>query len=158
MTKRRRIVQADKIIQNVINVFCLLMFLQLKGKFISLDIDISIKDNNKHKRFSPGYYSTTNNPVLLYSTASDIRVANTSKLGKINVIIKGLEQGSAVDFLHKKNTICWSDQTAELIQCMEYNDTHSGEKVRFSFYWVPEPSFRNQLIYIIYEKLTKNVL
>ncbi|XP_032511733.2 low-density lipoprotein receptor-related protein 6 [Danaus plexippus] len=107
MTKRRRIVQADKIIQNVINVFCLLMFLQLKG-----------------------YYSTTNNPVLLYSTASDIRVANTSKLGKINVIIKGLEQGSAVDFLHKKNTICWSDQTAELIQCMEYNDTHSGEKIR----------------------------
>lgn len=77
----------------------------------------------------PGYYSSTSNPVLLYSTASDIRVANISKLGKINSIIKGLEQGSAVDFLCKSNLVCWSDQTAELIQCMEYNETHSGEKV-----------------------------
>ncbi|XP_039745762.1 low-density lipoprotein receptor-related protein 6 [Pararge aegeria] len=109
MTKRRRIVQADKIIQNVIHVFCLLMFLQLKGYYSS---------------------SSINNPVLLYSTASDIRVANISKSGKINAIIKGLEQGSAVDFLCKKNLICWSDQTAELIQCMEYNNTHSGEKMR----------------------------
>ncbi|XP_047545765.1 low-density lipoprotein receptor-related protein 6 [Vanessa atalanta] len=107
MTKRRRIVQADKIIQNVINVFCLLMFLQLKG-----------------------YYSSISNPVLLYTTASDIRVTNTSKLSKINAIIKGLEQGSAVDFLYRKSLVCWSDQTAELIQCMEYNNTHSGEKVR----------------------------
>ncbi|XP_072942283.1 low-density lipoprotein receptor-related protein 6 [Epargyreus clarus] len=107
MTKRRRIVQADKIIQNVVHVFCLLMFLQLKG-----------------------YYSTTNNPVLLYSTSTDIRIANTSKLGKVNAIIKGLEQGSAVDFLYRKNLICWSDQTAELIQCMEYNNTHTGDKQR----------------------------
>ncbi|CAG9792217.1 unnamed protein product [Diatraea saccharalis] len=107
MTKRRRILHADKIIQNVIQVFCLLMFLQLKG-----------------------YYSVANNPILLYSTASDIRVANLSRLGKTNIVVKGLEQGSAVDFIYSKNLICWSDQTAELIQCMNYNDTYSGEKMR----------------------------
>ncbi|XP_068628110.1 low-density lipoprotein receptor-related protein 6 [Battus philenor] len=107
MTKRRRIVVADKIIQNVVQVFCLLMFLQLKG-----------------------YYSVPNNPVLLYSTATDIRVLNVSKPGKLNLVIKGLEQGSAVDFLFMKNIICWSDQTAELIQCMDYNETYSGEKER----------------------------
>ncbi|CAF4853997.1 unnamed protein product [Pieris macdunnoughi] len=107
MTKRRRIVQADKIIQNVVHVFTLLMFLQLKG-----------------------FYSTLTNPVLLYSTAADIRVGNLSRLIKANPIIKDLEQGSAVDFLHKKNLVCWSDQNAELIQCMEYNDTFTGEKVK----------------------------
>ncbi|XP_013174926.1 PREDICTED: low-density lipoprotein receptor-related protein 6 [Papilio xuthus] len=107
MTKRRRIVQADKIVQNIAQVFCLLMFLQLKG-----------------------YYAVPNNPVLLYSTASDIRLLNVSKPGKVNPIIKGLEQGSAVDFLFTKDLICCSDQTAELIQCMTYNETYSGEKER----------------------------
>lgn len=77
-----------------------------------------------------GYYSSVSNPVLLYSTASNIRIVNTSKLVKYNAIIKGLEQGSAVDFLYRKNLVCWSEQTAELIQCMEYNSTHSGQKVR----------------------------
>lgn len=67
--------------------------------------------------------------MLLYSTASDIRVANISKTGKVAAIIKGLEQGSAVDFLHSKNLVCWSDQTAELIQCANYNGTSAGEKV-----------------------------
>ncbi|XP_022127447.2 low-density lipoprotein receptor-related protein 6 [Pieris rapae] len=107
MTKRRRIVQADKIIQNVVHVFTLLMFLQLKG-----------------------FYSTLTNPVLLYSTAADIRVGNLSRLIKANPIIKDLEQGSAVDFLHEKNLVCWSDPNAELIQCMEFNDTFTGEKVK----------------------------
>ncbi|KAI5641104.1 low-density lipoprotein receptor repeat class B domain-containing protein [Phthorimaea operculella] len=107
MTKRRRILHADKIIQNVVHVFCLLMFLQLKD-----------------------YYTVASNPLLLYSTASDIRVADMTKFTKVNTIIKGLEQGSAVDFLHRKDLICWSDQTAELIQCMTYNDTYSGDKVR----------------------------
>lgn len=79
-----------------------------------------------------GYYSVASNPILLYSTASDIRVANLSRLGKANAIVKGLEQGSAVDFIHSKNLICWSDQTAELIQCMNYNETFSGEKVSLS--------------------------
>lgn len=76
-----------------------------------------------------GYYSVASNPILLYSTASDIRVANLSRIGKANAIVKGLEQGSAVDFIHRSNLICWSDQTAELIQCMNYNETYSGEKV-----------------------------
>lgn len=40
-----------------------------------------------------------------------------------------LEQGAAVDFLYKKQLICWSEQIAELIQCMKYNDTYIGEKV-----------------------------
>ncbi|XP_037297388.1 LOW QUALITY PROTEIN: low-density lipoprotein receptor-related protein 6-like [Manduca sexta] len=107
MTKRRRILHADKIIQNVINVFCLLMFLQLKG-----------------------YYSVASNPILLYSTASDIRIVNTSKLGKVNTIVKDLEHGSAVDFHYRKELVCWSDQNAELIQCMKYNETYIGEKIR----------------------------
>ncbi|XP_048481077.1 low-density lipoprotein receptor-related protein 6 [Plutella xylostella] len=107
MNKRRRIIHADKILQNVVHMFCLLMFLQLKG-----------------------YYSVASNTLLLYSTASDIRVANISKPNKVTTIIKGLEQGSAVDFLHRKNLICWSDQTEELIQCTNYNGTSAGEKVR----------------------------
>lgn len=77
-----------------------------------------------------GYYSVASNPMLLYSTASDIRVVNTSKLGKVNTIVKDLEQGSAVDFLHSKDLICWSDQTAELIQCVKYNETHIGDKIK----------------------------
>ncbi|XP_026326416.1 low-density lipoprotein receptor-related protein 6 [Hyposmocoma kahamanoa] len=111
MTKRRRIFHADKIIQNVVHVFCLLMFLQLKD-----------------------YYTEASNPLLLYSTSADIRIIEVSelqpKLTRNDTIVKGLEQGSAVDFLHRKNLICWSDQTAELIQCMSYNKTHSGEKIR----------------------------
>ncbi|KOB75177.1 Low-density lipoprotein receptor-related protein 6 [Operophtera brumata] len=106
MTKRRRILYADKIIQNAIHLFCLLMFLQLRG-----------------------YYSLPSNPILLYSTTSDIRVSNTSRISKVNTVVNSLEQGAAVDFLHRKQLICWSDQTAELIQCMNYNDTHIGEKV-----------------------------
>ncbi|KAJ2950571.1 hypothetical protein O0L34_g8817 [Tuta absoluta] len=107
MTKRRRILHADKIIQNVVHVFCLLMFLQLKD-----------------------YHTVASNPLLLYTTALDIRVGDMTKFTKVNTIIKGLEQGSAVDFLHRKDLICWSDQTAEHIQCMKYNDTYSGDKVR----------------------------
>ncbi|XP_060800869.1 low-density lipoprotein receptor-related protein 6 [Amyelois transitella] len=106
MTKRRRILHADKIIQNVIHIFCLLMFLQLKG-----------------------YYSVSSNPILLYSTANDIRVVNIPKFTKATAIVKDLEQGSAVDFIYRKSLICWSDQTAELIQCMHCNETHSGEKM-----------------------------
>lgn len=52
-----------------------------------------------------------------------------NSLSKVNTIVKDLEQGSAVDFLYSKNLICWSDQTAELIQCMKYNETYMGEKV-----------------------------
>ncbi|XP_059051324.1 low-density lipoprotein receptor-related protein 6 [Achroia grisella] len=107
MTKRRRILHADKIIQNVIYVFCLLMFLQLKG-----------------------YYGVSSNPILLYSTESDIRLVNVQKLGRANAIIKDLKQGSAVDFIHHKSLICWCDQISELIQCMRYNETQPGEKMR----------------------------
>ncbi|XP_041973077.1 low-density lipoprotein receptor-related protein 6 [Aricia agestis] len=102
MTKRRRIIQADKIIRNVLHAFCLLMFLQLKGH-------------------------NANNPVLLYSTTYDIRLANTSKLPRIDTVIKGLEQGSAVEFLYRKKLICWSDQNAELIQCAKYNETQTDK-------------------------------
>lgn len=77
----------------------------------------------------PGYYSLSSNSMLLYSTASDIRVANVSRIGKASPIIKGLEQGSAVDFLYRKNLICWLDQAVELIQCAYYNGTVVGEKV-----------------------------
>lgn len=82
-----------------------------------------------------GYYSVSSNPILLYSTASDIRVVNIPKFGKATAIIKDLEQGSAVDFIYRKSLICWSDQTAELIQCMHYNETYSGEKVSTAAYW-----------------------
>lgn len=67
--------------------------------------------------------------MLLYSTASDVRIVNTSKLNKVNTIVKDLKQGSAVDFHYRKNLVCWSDQTDELIQCMKFNDTYVGEKV-----------------------------
>ncbi|VVC89823.1 unnamed protein product, partial [Leptidea sinapis] len=108
MAKRKRIVQADKIIRNIFYyVFILLMYLQLSGCYIS-----------------------TTNLVLLYSTVSDIRVGNISNLNAATPILKELEQGSAVDFVHRKNLICWSDQTAELIQCMHYNDTYVGDKIR----------------------------
>ncbi|XP_028025930.1 low-density lipoprotein receptor-related protein 6 [Bombyx mandarina] len=107
MTKRRRILYADKIIQKVVHVFCLLMFLQLKG-----------------------HHTTPSNPILLYSTALDIRMVNTSRLTRITTIAKDLEQGTAVDFHYRKNLICWSDQKPELIQCMNYNETYTGEKFK----------------------------
>lgn len=80
-----------------------------------------------------GYYSLPSNPILLYSTASDIRMVNTSRPSKVNTILKDLESGSAVDFLYRKKLICWSDQTAELIQCTNYNDTQVGDIVSMTY-------------------------
>lgn len=90
------------------------------------------------------------NPVLLYSTAADIRVGNLSRLSKANPIIKDLEQGSAVDFLHKKNLVCWSDQNAELIQCMQYNDTFIGEKVCNAYYLDDLHTIVKAFLHLIY--------
>ncbi|XP_050531547.1 low-density lipoprotein receptor-related protein 6 isoform X2 [Daktulosphaira vitifoliae] len=68
-------------------------------------------------------------PNLLYTTAKDIRMANMSKLTKINVIIKDLIEGVAIDFYFKDSLICWADHGQESIQCVTYNGTHVANKV-----------------------------
>lgn len=143
MIKRRRILYADKIIQNVVHVFCLLMFLQLKGTstFIlvrrySSSFFVGYFANFN---FFTGFYSHISNPILLYSTEIDIRAANIesydfNKHMRFTTIIKDLVQGTAVDFLYRKNLVCWSDQTA-VIQCTNFNGTAAGEKVKLYSYY-----------------------
>lgn len=121
MIKRRRILHADKIIQNVIHVFCLLMFLQLKG-----------------------FYAQISNPLLLYSTTHEIRAVNIESLDftkpkKVSTIVKDLEQSTAVDFLYRRNLVCWSDQVA-VIQCASYNGSYTGDKMRIVSYGLITPS------------------
>ncbi|XP_023718934.1 low-density lipoprotein receptor-related protein 6-like, partial [Cryptotermes secundus] len=41
-----------------------------------------------------------------------------------------LEEGTAVDFYHEGNLVCWTDNGLEMIQCVPYNGTVTGAKVR----------------------------
>uniref|UniRef100_A0A2S2P0K4 Low-density lipoprotein receptor-related protein 6 n=2 Tax=Schizaphis graminum TaxID=13262 RepID=A0A2S2P0K4_SCHGA len=68
-------------------------------------------------------------PNLIYTTSKDIRMANMSKMTRINVIVKDLIEGSALDFYYKGSLICWADHGQESIQCVSYNGTHATNKV-----------------------------
>ncbi|RZF35698.1 hypothetical protein LSTR_LSTR009566 [Laodelphax striatellus] len=69
-------------------------------------------------------------PNLIFSTAKDIRIANVSRPTKATTIVKDLEEAYAVDFYHAGSLVCWTDQGLEMIQCMTFNGTHTGPKMK----------------------------
>lgn len=68
-------------------------------------------------------------PILLFATHKDIRMANVSRSNKVNIIVKDLSEGVALDFYHERGLVCWSDSSLEMIQCIRSNGTHAGERM-----------------------------
>ncbi|XP_022921032.1 low-density lipoprotein receptor-related protein 6 [Onthophagus taurus] len=67
------------------------------------------------------------NPILLYTTTSDVRVADTSSSlkqsknkGKTNVLIPNVSDGM-LDFNYGLKKLCWSNSHDETIQCGDFN-------------------------------------
>ncbi|XP_076640079.1 low-density lipoprotein receptor-related protein 6 isoform X1 [Colletes latitarsis] len=67
-------------------------------------------------------------PTLLFVTQKNIRMANTSRTNKVTTIIKDLSEGAALDFYFEHELVCWSDSGLEIIQCIQTNGTHTGER------------------------------
>lgn len=66
----------------------------------------------------------TNTPLLLYSTAKDIRIANSTKINNkfvYTILIRNFTEGPAVDFHWEQKKICWADHGKENIQCTFYD-------------------------------------
>ncbi|XP_011154181.1 low-density lipoprotein receptor-related protein 6 isoform X2 [Harpegnathos saltator] len=75
------------------------------------------------------FFSCCGSPVLLFATNKDIRMTNVSRSNKVNVIVKDLSEGAALDFYYERGLICWSDSGLEMIQCIRANGTHTGERM-----------------------------
>ncbi|XP_011066151.1 PREDICTED: low-density lipoprotein receptor-related protein 6 isoform X2 [Acromyrmex echinatior] len=75
------------------------------------------------------FFFCNGSPLLLFGTHKDIRVTNISRSNKVNIIIKDLSEGASLDFFYERELICWSDSNLEMIQCIHYNGTHTGEKI-----------------------------
>ncbi|XP_029038470.2 low-density lipoprotein receptor-related protein 6 isoform X1 [Osmia bicornis bicornis] len=67
-------------------------------------------------------------PTLLFVTQKDIKMANASRTNKVTTIIKDLSEGAAIDFYFEHDLVCWSDSGLEIIQCVQTNGTHMGER------------------------------
>lgn len=46
----------------------------------------------------------------------------------IEVLVKDLSEGAALDFFYEKQLVCWTDQGLVTIQCMKLNETFTGTK------------------------------
>lgn len=55
-------------------------------------------------------------------------MANASRTNKVATIIKDLSEGAALDFYFEHELVCWSDSGLEIIQCIQTNGTHTGER------------------------------
>lgn len=74
-----------------------------------------------------------NNPLLLYSTKTDIRISNTThnrytKI-KTTIIVQNLTHGTSLDYHYEQKKICWTDHDQETIQCIQYNGVGAENKV-----------------------------
>jgi len=74
------------------------------------------------------YYCLLGLPVVVFATHKDIRMTNVSRNNKFSIIVKDLSEGAALDFYYEQGLICWSDSNLEIIQCVQYNGTHTGER------------------------------
>ncbi|KAM9388480.1 low-density lipoprotein receptor-related protein 6 isoform 5-T5 [Phaethornis superciliosus] len=72
-------------------------------------------------------------PLLLYANRRDLRLVDAAN-GKENatVIVGGLEDAAAVDFLFVKGLIYWSDVSEEAIKRTEFNKSGSVQNVVIS--------------------------
>lgn len=72
-------------------------------------------------------------PLLLYANRRDLRLVDAAN-GKENatVIVGGLEDAAAVDFVFVKGLIYWSDVSEEAIKRTEFNKSGSVQNVVIS--------------------------
>ncbi|XP_025837382.1 low-density lipoprotein receptor-related protein 6 [Agrilus planipennis] len=72
-------------------------------------------------------------PLLLYSTKKDIRIANSAKTNNTKikpvVLIRNLTDGAALDFHYADKKICWTDHNLESIQCATYDGVETKDKI-----------------------------
>lgn len=69
-------------------------------------------------------------PLLLYANRRDLRLVDATN-GKENatVVVGGLEDAAAVDFVFGHGLIYWSDVSEEAIKQTEFNKTESEQNV-----------------------------
>lgn len=87
---------------------------------------------NFHFQFSGANNGQQSPASLLFTTYNDIRLANVYQQNSppsIEVLVKDLSEGSALDFFYEKQLVCWTDQGLETIECMKLNNgTSMGTK------------------------------
>ncbi|KAL0612518.1 LINE-1 retrotransposable element ORF1 protein [Plecturocebus cupreus] len=73
---------------------------------------------------------TTAAPLLLYANRRDLRLVDATN-GKENatIVVGGLEDAAAVDFVFGHGLIYWSDVSEEAIKQTEFNKTESVQRV-----------------------------
>lgn len=69
-------------------------------------------------------------PLLLYANRRDLRLVDATN-GKENatIVVGGLEDAAAVDFVFSHGLIYWSDVSEEAIKRTEFNKTESVQNV-----------------------------
>ncbi|CAL8386032.1 unnamed protein product [Boreogadus saida] len=66
-------------------------------------------------------------PLLLYANRRDLRLVDAAH-GKANatVVVGGLEDAAAVDYVYARGLVYWSDVSEEAIKCTAFNGSGGG--------------------------------
>lgn len=91
---------------------------------------LDMSDVNTSVCVSPRFCPVSAAPLLLYANRRDLRLVDAAH-GKENatVIVGGLEDAAAVDFVFLKGLIYWSDVSEEAIKRTEFNKSGSVQNV-----------------------------
>lgn len=67
-------------------------------------------------------------PLLLYANRRDLRLVDAAlgRSANATVVVSGLEDAAAVDFVYSHGLIYWSDVSDEAIKRTVFNDSSSG--------------------------------
>ncbi|XP_015208455.1 low-density lipoprotein receptor-related protein 6 isoform X1 [Lepisosteus oculatus] len=69
-------------------------------------------------------------PLLLYANRRDLRLVDAARgQGNATVVVSGLEDAAAVDFVYSKGLIYWSDVSEEAIKRIVFNQSGSVHSV-----------------------------
>ncbi|XP_043944066.1 low-density lipoprotein receptor-related protein 6 [Protopterus annectens] len=72
-------------------------------------------------------------PLLLYANRRDLQLVDASgKKENATIVVGGLEDAAAVDFVSSQGLIYWSDVSEEAIKCIVFNRTGSIQNVVIS--------------------------
>lgn len=86
----------------------------------------------KTKQLLGGSQSAQGIQPLIFVTTKDIRLANSTKGSpkpKVQILVKNLTDGIALDFNYAAKKLCWTDHGLEMIQCVTYNGVDVENKV-----------------------------
>lgn len=84
-----------------------------------------------------GCTAQVNNPMLIYSTAKEIRLLNTSRpilKSKSFSIVDNYTYITSIDYHYEKKKIFWMDQHLESIFSIDYVGNTAKNRVRTSLY------------------------